>query len=370
MRRERGELVVFLVNRPHVRGGAVQVAVVAVGERERDPPDGEEGVALDLPVHLGIAAAEDLAALAAQPEHLPLPGLLQGVRHPRLLRVRLGDERRGDAEQPLFRRGEPAEPQVECCLHGELQPAGRVTVRHAPLMGEQRALCLGDLAEPGLVDRERHQRLPLVVRRPGEQANPAETLRQLDGLGRRVVVVQRPAAFVQHLAGSGRRQACHLAERRPGQGDACPPDLVGLGAEHRDGKRGLAGQVSGELKAQRDRRLAVVALQGGDALLEPAQQVPVDLARVGPPAGEPDQRLGPHQRPVGRDIEGQLVLPVGRGDRAALIERVAERQVQAGSHRQIPRSAHDAGPRPCLGRLAARPLGPGRREEGARRLLR
>ncbi len=100
----------------------------------------------------------------------------------------------------------------------------------------------------------------------------------------------------------------------------------------------------------------------------PLQQVPVDLARVGPAAGEPDQRLGLVKRPARGDVVGQLVLAVGGRVGAALVEGVAERQVQARPGSRVGRVLRDPCPGPRLGGLAARPLGAGGGEEGAGRL--
>ena len=116
----------------------------------------------------------------------------------------------------------------------------------------------------------------------------------------------------------------------------CPPDVVRLGAEHRDRQGGLSGQVRGEPHAQRDGRLVVAPREGGDAVPQPVQQVPVDLARVGPPAGEPDQRLGPLHRPARRRCRAPAGTRASRlGDGAALVERVTQRQVQARPYLRV-----------------------------------
>ncbi len=94
------------------------------------------------------------------------------------------------------------------------------------------------------------------------------------------------------------------------------------------------------------------------------------LPGVGPAAGQPDQRLGLVQRPARGDVVGQLVLTVGLGVGAALVEGVAERQVQARPGSAVGRVPRDPRPGPRLGGLAARPLGPGGGEEGAGRLRR
>ena len=98
-----------------------------------------------------------------------------------------------------------------------------------------------------------------------------------------------------------------------------------------------------------------------DAAAQAAQQVPVDLAGVGPAAGQPDQRLGPVKRPAVGDVVGQLVLAVGLGVGAALVEGVAERQVQARPGALVGRVPGDPGPRPPSRRPRRSPAPRGRR---------